>query len=124
MPRRSALTEEKRLKSFAQALDLANEPGLIEAYKRHHRAVWPEVLAALRAMGIARMKIFLVGSRLFMYFEAPDEFDPSRDFQKYAEDPRCRAWDTWMRTFQRRLAEAEPKDWWTPMEEVFDLERA
>ena len=75
-------------------------------------------------LGIRRMKIYLVGTRLFMYFEANDDFDPRRDFQRYALDARCREWDEFMRTFQRRIAEAGPSDWWTPMEEVFDLERA
>ncbi|MFO0827827.1 MAG: L-rhamnose mutarotase [Phycisphaerales bacterium] len=112
------------MKSYAQALDLADDPRLIEEYRRHHRAVWPEVIAAMHSIGIQRMKIYLVGTRLFMYFEAPDDFDPSRDFQTYAEDPRCQQWDAWMRSYQRRLAEAGPSDWWTPMEEVFDLERA
>jgi L-rhamnose mutarotase len=111
------------LKSFAQAIDLVSDPALIEAYRAHHRAVWPEVITALRAIGIRRMRIWLVGTRLFMWFEAPDDFDPRRDFQTYAENPRCLQWDAWMRSFQRKLAEAGPDDWWTPMEEVFDLER-
>lgn len=117
------------VKSFAQAIDLVDDPELIREYRRHHQAVWPEVVRALRAIGIGRMKIYLSGTRLFMYFEAPDDFDPSRDFQTYASDPRCRQWDEWMRRFQRRVP--QPKDrtpcndeWWTPMEEVFDLERA
>lgn len=110
--------------SFAQALDLRDDPQLIDEYRRHHRAVWPEVVAALRGIGITRMKIFLVGTRLFMYFEAREGFDPRRDFQGYAASPRARAWDEWMRSFQQRLAEAGPADWWTPMDEVFDLEKA
>ena len=112
------------MKSFAQALDLHAEPSLIEAYRKHHQAVWPEVVDSLRAIGIRRMKIWLVGTRLFMWFEAPDDFDPRRDFQAYAQDPRCRQWDEWMRTYQAKLVEAGPHDWWTPMEQVFDLETA
>ena len=112
------------MKSFAQAIDLANEPGMIEDYERHHRAVWPEVVSALRALGIRRMKIYRVGSRLFMYFEAPNDFEPRRDFQTYTQNPRCQQWDEWMRAFQVRLADANGNDWWTPMEEVFDLECA
>ena len=110
--------------SFAQALDLRDDPQLIEEYRRSHHAVWPEVVAALRTIGITRMKIYLIGSRLFMYYEAREGFDPRRDFQAYAADPRTRAWDTWMRSFQRKLAEAGPEDWWVPMDEVFDLEKA
>lgn len=110
------------MRSFAQAIDLASDPALIAEYRRIHRAAWPEVVRAMRSIGIRSMRIWLVGTRLFMLFEAPDEFDPRRDFQTYAQDPRCRQWDEWMRTFQRQLAEAGPNDWWTPMEQVFDLE--
>lgn len=115
---------EDALKSFAQAIDLADDPLAIDAYRRLHQTVWPEVLAALRAIGIQRMKIWIAGNRLFMWFEASDEFDPQRDFQRYAADDRCRAWDEWMRTFQRQLPDPTPGNWWTPMDEVFDLERA
>jgi L-rhamnose mutarotase len=110
------------VRTFAQALDLKDDPVLIEEYRRHHRAVWPEVIEALRSIGIRRMRIWIAGTRLFMWFEAPDRFDPRRDFQTYAANPRCRAWDEWMRTYQRKLAQAAPDDWWMPMEEVFDIE--
>lgn len=111
------------MRLFAQALDLKSDPSLIEEYRRHHRAVWPEVIDAMRSIGITQMRIWIVGTRLFMLFEAPDDFDPRRDFQTYAANPRCRQWDEWMRSFQQRLAEAGPEDWWTPMEEIFDLDR-
>lgn len=109
------------MKVFAQALDLKDDPRLIAEYKRYHQAVWPEVVAALKGAGIASMRIFLFGNRLFMTFEAPDDFDPARDFQKYAADPRCREWDELMRRFQQRVPGAATDGWWQPMEEVFDL---
>lgn len=112
------------MKTFAQALDLRSDPGLVEEYRRHHRAVWPEVTAALRSIGIRNMRIWLGGTRLFMTYDAPDHFDPRRDFQTYAENPRCRQWDEWMRTFQTKLADAASEDWWMPLEQVFDLERS
>lgn len=112
------------MKCFAQALDLKDDPELIRQYREHHRAVWPEVTAALRQIGITRMKIFLIGTRMFMYYEAPDGFDPSRDYQSYAANPKTRAWDELMRKFQQKVPEAAPTDWWAPMEQVFDLEQA
>ena len=112
------------MKSFAQALDLKDDPELIETYQQHHRRVWPEVVAALRSIGIVRMKIFLLGTRLFMYYEAPDDFDPPRDFQNYTAAPRAREWDELMRRFQQPAPHAGPGDWWAPMDLVFDLETA
>lgn len=110
------------MRVFAQALDLVDDPRLIEAYRAHHRRVWPEVLQALERIGIRRMKIFLVGTRLFMYGEAEDSFDPATSYAAYASTPRAAEWDELMRAFQRRLAEAPTDAWWAPMECVFCLE--
>lgn len=109
------------MRYFAQTLELKNDPETIEQYRKHHRSVWPEVTDALRAIGIRSMRIFLVGNRLFMVFEAPESFDPFRDFQRYTANPKCREWDEFMRTFQQRVPFAREGEWWTPMEEVFDL---
>lgn len=71
------------MKSFAQTLDLKNDPQMIASYVEWHTKVYPEVLLALRKVGVSKMKIFLLGTHLFMYYEAPDDFDPKRDFQAY-----------------------------------------
>lgn len=107
---------------YAQAIDLVDDAALIAAYERHHRAVWPEVEAGLRAIGIREMRIWRLGTRLFMVFEAAEGFDPARDYQRYAEDPRCRAWDEMMRTYQRRAPGAREGEWWAAMAEVYRLE--
>ena len=110
------------MKSFAMALNLKDDPRTIEVYKERHRAVWPEVLDGLRSIGISKMKIFLLGRRMFMYFEAGDDFDPATDFQRYQATERAREWEALMRGLQERVDEAAPGDWWAPMEEVFDLD--
>ena len=109
------------MQTFAQALDLDDNPEVIRKYEEYHRAVWPEVKAALRAIGISNMQIYRTGNRLFMTFEAPDGFDPARDFASYTATPRAREWDELMRGFQRRVPSAPEGAWWTPMEKVFDL---
>lgn len=109
------------MKHFAQTLLLVDDPLRIEEYKRAHQRIWPEVAQALRAAGIREMHIFLHGCQLFMSFQAPDDFDPARDYQRYALDPRCQAWERWMQSFQRPLPDSPPGSWWAPMECVFDL---
>eukprot|EP01089_Gocevia_fonbrunei_P003233 TRINITY_DN13153_c0_g1_i1.p1 TRINITY_DN13153_c0_g1~~TRINITY_DN13153_c0_g1_i1.p1 ORF type:complete len:148 (-),score=39.44 TRINITY_DN13153_c0_g1_i1:95-496(-) len=125
------MASEQKKKVFAQVLDLKDDPKLIEEYKEHHKHAWPEVLRALNAIGITRMKIFLLDTHLFMYFEANADFDPKRDFQKYtALTPKAKEWDNFMRTFQQKWQRPasvpatanEEQEWWTPMEEVFDFE--
>lgn len=109
------------MKSYGLTLCLKSDPVLIERYKEYHRQVWPEVLAGIRGVGIAEMKIFLLGTRMFMFVLAEDGFDPDRDFPRSQESPRAREWDALMRTLQERAPEAPSDQWWAMMEPVFDL---
>ncbi|RPG18446.1 MAG: L-rhamnose mutarotase [Phycisphaera sp. TMED9] len=117
-------TQEHHLKTFAQALDLIDDPDRIAEYDRYHVEAWPEVVRGLRSLGIQRMLLWRTGRRLFMTFDAPEDFDPVSDYQTYAEDPRCREWDELMKSYQQRIPNASGPDgaWWTPMDLVFDLE--
>ena len=111
------------MKSYAMALDLIDDSSVVEKYKKYHQAVWPEVLAGLRDIGICKMKIFLHGRRMFMYLETTDYFEPNRDLMRYASSKRASEWDTLMREFQEPVPGAGPNEWWAPMEEVFDLDQ-
>ena len=75
-------------KSIAQVLDLQNDPEIIAKYEEYHRNVWPEVIDALKGIGIERMEIFRIGNHLFMYCTVPDNFDPRLDFQSYTSSKR------------------------------------
>jgi L-rhamnose mutarotase len=108
-------------KRYVMALDLKDDPAVIEEYKRHHRAVWPEVLASLRGLGIRDMDIFLLGRRLTMVLETEDGFDPRTGFAPHLADPRCREWEDLMKTFQEPAPGARPGEWWAPLEPVFHL---
>lgn len=111
------------MKSFAQMLNLRDDPAAIERYKAYHRDVWPEVVTALGQRGIRRMKIYLKGRKMFMFCEADDSFEPGIDFPKFIDDPAFARWEDVMHTLQEPTPEA-PGDFWTLMEEVFDLESA
>ena len=55
------------VKSYAKTICLRDNPVHIAQYKRHHSNVWPEVLKALKEVGILRMKIFLIGKRVCVF---------------------------------------------------------
>lgn len=110
------------MQSFGLTLCLQDDPGKIAAYKAHHRAVWPAVLARLRAVGVHEMKIFVRGTRMFMFLETDDDFDPRRDFARINEDPRSQEWNALMADLQERAPEASPDEWWAPMELVFSMD--
>src|SRR6478609_6704920 len=52
-------------------------PGAEAEYRRRHAAVWPEMLAALKAAGARDYSIFIRGDDLFAYLEV-DDFDAFR----------------------------------------------
>ena len=105
------------MKTYAMSLDLLESPETINEYKEFHKNVWPEVKQGLRDIGIKEMKIFLSGNRLFMFLRTVEQ-----DFQTYTESsPRAVEWDNLMRGYQQKAPAASPEEWWSPMEEVFDL---
>ena len=54
------------------AFVLRVEPDRIDEYVEAHRAVWPDMLQALRDAGIRNYSIFRDGTQVFGYFEADD----------------------------------------------------
>jgi L-rhamnose mutarotase len=53
---------------------------MIDAYKRHHRAVWPDMLDALARNGWHNFSLYMRDDGLmFGYFEAEESFQASLD---------------------------------------------
>ena len=53
---------------------------LIEEYKKHHEAVWPEMIAALAKHGWHNYSLFMKeDGTLFGYFETPNDFQSALD---------------------------------------------
>jgi L-rhamnose mutarotase len=106
------------------AVDLKGDQAAIQSYRQQHQEVWPEVVASLRQAGIRHMDIYLLGRRLVMILETDGE-DFRRCFAAHvASTPRVAEWEALMRSMQVSAPGAAPGDWWTPMEQVFSLERA
>jgi L-rhamnose mutarotase len=103
------------------AVDLKDDPVLIERYKAHHRQVWPEVRASLRRAGIVNMDIYLLGRRLVMVVDTEGQ-DYQRCFAKHATShPRVVEWEALMRSLQQPPPGAASGEWWSLMEPVFSL---
>ena len=109
---------------FALTLKLKDDQRLVDEYLEHHRRIWPEVLEAVLETGVQDVKIYLYGRQLFMVMVAEDDFDPERSFVEYRKNPVAGRWDTLMMTYQERLPEAGPDQWWMPLAPVFDFSAA
>lgn len=69
------------------------KPGSEERYEEYHQAVWPDVLAAIRRVGITKYLIFRDGLDLFHYIECED-YD--RAIAGLARDPVNIRWQAEM----------------------------
>ena len=66
------------------------KPGSEERYEEYHRAVWPEVIDALKRNGIRRYFIFRDGLDLFHFIEC-DNYE--RAIAEIAKDPVSMRWE-------------------------------
>jgi L-rhamnose mutarotase len=102
--------------------DLRDDPAAIDAYRAHHRQVWPEVIESLRRAGIREMEIYLLGRHLVMIVDT-DRQDVRRCFDAHAaSSPAVVEWEALMRRLQQPPAGAAPGEWWAIMEPLFRLE--
>ena len=59
---------------YCLALDLKDDPKIIEQYIEHHKRVSDEIIASIKNADIQVMDIYLTGNRLFMIMEVGDTF--------------------------------------------------
>jgi len=109
---------------YCFALDLKNDPDLIQKYIDHHQNVWPEVLESITESGIIDMQIYNAGNRLFMIMETMDNFNPEVKAKADQQNPKVQEWETLMDTYQKRLPFATEGQKWVLMDRIFSLHHA
>ena len=112
------------MKTYCFALDLHDDPALIEEYKRHHTRghIWPEVLERIRGNGVVSEEIYLAGNRLFMILRTTDDFSLDAKMEADRESPEMRKWEELMGKYQKPLSQAQPGEKWMRMEKIFEVE--
>ena len=109
---------------YVFTVNLKDDPGVVDLYKRHHREVWPEVQASLGRVGVEEMDIYLLGRRLVMVVVMRDGLDYRTAFETHASSSeRVAEWERLMQSLQEPPAEARAGEWWAAMEPVFHLEQ-
>lgn len=109
------------MKKYCYALDLKDDPVLIEKYKAYHRSVWPEIIESIKKSGIAEMEIYLLGNRLFMIMIVNDTFSFEKKAQMDAANDKVQEWEALMWHYQQALPIALPGEKWLLMEKIFQL---
>ncbi|MBZ5516509.1 MAG: L-rhamnose mutarotase [Acidobacteriia bacterium] len=93
----------------------------LEEYRKHHQAVWPEMLEALRKHGWHNYSLFLRSDGLmFGYFETPTDFQAA--LAGMAAEPINAKWQAFMAPYFEALGGARPDESMAELEEVFHLD--
>ena len=101
------------------ALDLIQDAALIAEYAARHApgAVWPAVIAHIRAQGVTEMEIWRTGDRMVMIAEVTNGYP-----LPVAEPPEIADWETLMWRFQKPLPHAAEGEKWVAMDRIFMLD--
>jgi L-rhamnose mutarotase len=110
------------MKRYCLALDLNEDPALIEEYERYHQNVWPEIKKSIVDSGIVSMEICRTGNRLFMIIETDDFFSFDRKSIMDAANEKVQEWEELMWRFQQPLPWANKGEKWVLMESIFQLQ--
>ena len=111
------------VKRYVQTLDLVNDPEAIRTYRwLHSESVhWKEIRDGIRAVGILEMEIYLLGTKLVMIVDTPEDFDWQKAMDKLATLPRQAEWEAFVAKLQGCRADARSDEKWQMMERMFHL---
>lgn len=107
---------------YCFALDLKDDPMLIQEYDEYHKAVWPEVERSISGAGIKHMEIYRVGNRLFMIMEVDESFTLEKKAIADAANSTVKEWETLMWQYQQALPFAEKGEKWKQMTRIYLFE--
>ncbi len=94
---------------------------MIDEYKKHHEAVWPEMLEALRRTGWHNYSLFMrEDGLLFGYFEAAESFQAS--LQGMSQEAINEKWQEFMAPYFEGIGGAHADESMVELEEVFHLD--
>jgi|SRR5690554_4656108 len=112
-------------RKYCLALDLKEDPKLIEAYKDAHRKenFRAEITSSIKDAGVLNMEIYLTGNRLFMIMEVDETFDFKRKAAMDAENPKVQDWENYVAGFQQVLPWAREEEKWVMMDKIYELEK-
>ena len=105
-------------KRYCLALDLKNDPELIQQYEAHHKAVWPEIIQSIKDPGIESMEIYRFENRLFMIMEVNDSFSFEKKQLADNSNPKVEEWENLMWNYQQAIKSGVK---WVLMDKIFDL---
>ena len=93
-------------------------PGRLDEYRQRHRAVWPEMRAALSAAGWGNYSIFLDGDGLLVGYLETDDYQAALDAMAATEVNK--RWQAQMAEFF--VSDGLPDQGFVRINEIFHLD--
>jgi L-rhamnose mutarotase len=97
------------------------KPDRLDEYRRHHEAVWPEMLQALREAGWHNYSLFVrEDGLLFGYFETPESLQAAQTAM--AEREVNTRWQEFMAPYFESPNNSRPDEMFVELPEIFHLD--
>lgn len=109
------------MKRFCLALDLVDDPVLINEYIEYHKPIRPEISKSIRDAGVTVMDIYRFGNRLFMIMETVDDFSFEEKDKMDKANPKVQEWEQLMWKYQQAIPGCKPGEKWVLMDQIFEL---
>jgi L-rhamnose mutarotase len=109
------------MKRYCLALDLIDDPALIEEYEELHKSenVWPEIKKSIIDSGISHMEIYRLGNRLFMIVDTDESFSFEEKAKSDSGNLKVQEWEMLMWKYQQSLPCAKEGEKWVLMKKIF-----
>ena len=114
---------DKPVKRYVQTMELRDDPELIALCRKAHSEEdhWEIINEGIRAVGILEMELYILGTRLVMIVDAPEDFDWDKAMARLATLPRQAEWEQYVARFQKCAEGQRSDEKWQMMERMFHL---
>ena len=112
-----------KTKRYVQTLELRDDPEMIKEYLKCHSEEhhWKEIRDGIKEVGILEMEIYILGTRLVMIVDTPEEFNWKEAMDRLATLPRQAEWEAFVAQLQGCREDARSDEKWNMMERMFHL---
>lgn len=112
-----------KTKRYVQTLELRDDPEMIKEYLKWHSEEhhWKEIRDGIKEVGILEMEIYILGTKLVMIVDTPEDFNWQEAMDKLATLPRQAEWEAFVAQLQGCREDARSDEKWNMMERMFYL---
>lgn len=112
-----------KTKRYVQTLELRDDPEMIKEYLKWHSEEhhWKEIRDGIKEVGILEMEIYILGTKLVMIVDTPEDFNWQEAMDRLATLPRQAEWEAFVAQLQGCREDARSDEKWNMMERMFYL---